>query len=381
MKYASMNCSSCGAPLVSAQRFCTKCGSPAGVGPQANPFQLIKSGVSDKMIQLANGEEPGTPKSKFTELDDQVVIWVNVKKVVPGNSQVDFCWYSPDGSLYNKNSLTVRLPGPTLYLTSYHKIRDTSMAQRFGRWKVEIYNGSMKLDIVYFQTSKSTEPSTEHFTSTQHDDTQSPIRGRFCGECGSRVDNSDKFCRSCGAATATADNIQTVRSIPFPTSSNVPQSVTTEAVVDGFSSTNLLKPASKTIGYGVFVTDRRIIGVKKGMLTQAAAGTAAGAVIGGLIGGRIGAQVGASVLGKKMSSNAGKPLLVNLESNKDFEAYKQDIEYFEIKKPGLASQGNLTIWLKTGQPGLVLVFNGDDTYGRLNSMLQSFMPQGVRLTK
>ncbi len=57
----------------------------------------------------------------------------------------------------------------------------------------------------------------------------------------------------------------------------------------------MVKSGSKTLGYGIYVTDRRIIGIQKGMLTQATAGTVAGAVIGGLIGGRIGAQVGSQV--------------------------------------------------------------------------------------
>ncbi len=162
MKGSGSNCSSCGAELAPGQRLCGKCGSlVTATRPETDPLQLIKPGVSDKMIQLANETvEPGTSKSHFTEPDDQVVVWANVKKLIPDNAEVSFSWYSPDGTLYSRKMLNVTLPGPVNYVSTSHKIRDTSMARKFGRWKVQIYSGQRLLESVQFETSEAAASST-----------------------------------------------------------------------------------------------------------------------------------------------------------------------------------------------------------------------------
>ncbi len=148
---------------------------------------------------------------------------------------------------------------------------------------------------------------------TPSNDARTPPAPRFCSQCGGRIDGTGKFCANCGASTTSTRPSQ-----PHPITSNVsPVTVfpTTESVIGGYTSADITRQGAG-IGYGVYVTDRRVIGMRKGMLTRSAGGAVAGAVIGGLIGGRIGAQVGSRVLGSKMSTDESKHLLGDLTRTK-----------------------------------------------------------------
>jgi predicted amidophosphoribosyltransferase len=432
-----LNCPNCGGFLDQSIRFCGNCGSAVvATSATTDLLQLITSGVSDKMIRFANdSEEAGTPKANFSNLDDQVVVWAKVKRMAPGEAQVYFSWYSPDGKLYIKSDdplIVAPSLGPDIYLHTSHKIRDTNMARKLGRWRTEIYVGPRLIDMVYFNIVGDATRATEAGTLSQVETTQTPspkhrvpkskqlthrvpspvasgrscvrcggqIRinakfcpqcgspamlttsnevrtipaPRFCAQCGGRIESTEKFCANCGAST-TSTRQSEPRAVT-PNVSPVAVSSAGESVIGGYTSTDIGRQGVG-IGYGVYITDRRVIGIKKGMLTKAAGGAVAGAVIGGLIGGRIGAQVGSRVLGGKMSTTDSKQLLGDLDKNKDFEAYKQDISFIELKSPGFVGSGHMIIVMKSGSQ-IPLMLRTQDIHEKLKKLLQTFYPEALR---
>jgi len=210
-------------------------------------------------------------------------------------------------------------------------------------------------------------------------DAGQPPRLRFCPHCGNELSGGHVFCSNCGKK---ADGFlpNSTESAPSPVT---PVDVGEESVIGGFASSDIVRQGGglAAMGYGIYVTNRRIVGVKTATASKELAGKVAGAVIGGLVGGRLGAQVASRVLGDKMSTDESRRILEELEKSKDFEAYKQDISIMELKSPGVVSAlafGRLLITMKSGNP-IVIGLSSQEVYEKLKPLLRSFHPQALRL--
>ncbi|TFG75466.1 MAG: zinc ribbon domain-containing protein [Thermodesulfobacteriales bacterium] len=160
----------------------------------------------------------------------------------------------------------------------------------------------------------------------------------FCPYCGSKVKEEHNFCNNCGKK-----NEKTAPPSISDTDSPHPLSDTTqETVLGGLASSDMARPGST--GYGVYITTRRVIGVKKpDQFTKAISGAIAGAVIGKVLG--FGAPWAVSnALGRCLSNDENIHILIELERNKDFEASRRDITLIQLKSPGLTSLGQLAVF-------------------------------------
>jgi len=138
-----------------------------------------------------------------------------------------------------------------------------------------------------------------------------------------------------------------------------------EFLIGGFTST---MKKGRIAGYGIYVTNKRIIGIK------AWKRFVVGATIGAILGG---AAVGA-LLGRALTKDESRKLIEELDKKKDFEAYKEDISYIELKKPSFWRRGHLLVAMKSGESIKVLMAEKGD-YERLLTLLREFYPEALRL--
>ncbi len=193
---------------------------------------------------------------------------------------------------------------------------------------------------------------------------------KYCPNCGTPVEPTDRFCPNCGYNLAE-------RRMPTPppaqpqyqpppayTPPTAAQPPAYERILGGVSSANMKKGFLR--GYGVYVTDRRIIGVKmrgKGLLSGL--GFAFGGVIGGLIASR-------------MTRKEVDKTLSEIEKGKDFEVYRDDVTYIELKKPGRIKGGHLKIMRRFGDE-IKIDISGKKEYETLLGALQQFKPEALRV--
>jgi len=138
-----------------------------------------------------------------------------------------------------------------------------------------------------------------------------------------------------------------------------------EFLIGGFTST---MKKGLIAGYGIYVTNKRIIGIK------ARKRYVVGAIIGTILGGP---AFGES-LGRALTKDESRKLIEELDKKKDFEAYKEDISYIELKKPSFWRRGHLLVAMKSGESIKVLVDEKGD-YERLLTLLREFYPEALRL--
>lgn len=149
-----------------------------------------------------------------------------------------------------------------------------------------------------------------------------------------------------------------------------------EVYLGGFTSARLKK--GTFVGYGVYATNKRLIGIKsrKGVLT--------GALIGGAIGGAIGAVV-AGKLGEKLTKDESAKIIRELEGKKDFEIGKEQISRIEVKKPNMwkvrligAGRGHLLIVPKSGEEIKILIL-GNKEFEQARDLMEVFFPEAVNV--
>lgn len=149
-----------------------------------------------------------------------------------------------------------------------------------------------------------------------------------------------------------------------------------EIYLRGFTSGKLKR--GMFWGYGIYATNKRIIGIKsrKGML--------AGALIGGVIGGAVGAVV-AGQLGKKLTGDENAKMIKELEEKKDFEISKVQVSQIEVKKPNMwqvrligSGRGHLLIVPKSGEQIKILI-QGNKEFEQSRDLMQAFFPEAVKL--
>ena len=127
-----------------------------------------------------------------------------------------------------------------------------------------------------------------------------------------------------------------------------------EQLIGGFMSSNIGKGRFR--GYGIYVTSKRIIGVKAGLRQRFDTGLAAAlfSVDGAFAGGKI-AAVGMS-LGQRLSEDACVEAIELLEEKKDFEVSKEELVEARIRRNKGALKRFLTNW------GDLIVKTPKDTY-------------------
>ena len=118
------------------------------------------------------------------------------------------------------------------------------------------------------------------------------------------------------------------------------------------------------IGYGIYFTTTRLIGIDLG----ANGGRALGGTLAGFIHGELMPQ---------LSPEESAKTITDLDRIKDFEMEKDQVSRIELKKPGLLGSGHIVITPKEGKPEKIILRHRI-AYDRLITLTQAFSPEIVR---
>jgi hypothetical protein len=136
-----------------------------------------------------------------------------------------------------------------------------------------------------------------------------------------------------------------------------------ELFLGGFASGFLARGLTH-IGYGIYFTTSRLIGVDLGANGAGAlGGTMAGFIHGELM--------------PQLSPEESAKTIVDLERMRDFEMEKNQIGRIELKKPGLLGTGHIVITPKEGKPEKIILRHRI-AYDRLMTLTQAFSPELVK---
>jgi hypothetical protein len=124
----------------------------------------------------------------------------------------------------------------------------------------------------------------------------------------------------------------------------------------GFASGFLARGLTH-IGYGIYFTTSRLIGIDGG---GALGGTMAGFIHGELM--------------PQLSPEESVKTITDLERMKDFEMEKNQISRIELKKPGLLGTGHIVITPREGKPEKITLRHRI-AYDRLMTLTQAFSPE------
>lgn len=131
----------------------------------------------------------------------------------------------------------------------------------------------------------------------------------------------------------------------------------------GFASGFLARGLTH-IGYGIYFTTRRLIGIDLG----ANGGGALGGTLAGFIQGELMPQ---------LSPEESAKTITDLERMKDFEIGKDQISRIELKKPGLLRNGHIVVTPREGKPEKITLRHRI-AYDRLMTLTQAFSPDLVK---
>jgi hypothetical protein len=135
-----------------------------------------------------------------------------------------------------------------------------------------------------------------------------------------------------------------------------------ETFLGGFASGFLARGITH-IGYGIYFTTSRLIGIDLG----ANGGGALGGAMAGFIHGE---------LMPKLSSEESAKTITELERMKEFEMEKAQISRIELKKPGLLGTGHIVITPREGRPEKISLRH-KIVYDRLMTLTRAFSPEIV----
>ncbi len=136
---------------------------------------------------------------------------------------------------------------------------------------------------------------------------------------------------------------------------------TGEMFLGGFASGFLAKGFH--IGYGLYFTTSRVIGIDLG--------SGGGGALGGAMAGFIEGQLMPTVSQEESDRVIGK-----LEGMKEFDMMKDRISRIEIKKPGLLGTGHITITPSNGKP-VKITLRHRIAYDRIMQLTRAFGPELV----
>lgn len=134
-----------------------------------------------------------------------------------------------------------------------------------------------------------------------------------------------------------------------------------EMFVGGFASGFLARGFH--IGYGIYFTTSRLIGIDLG--------SHGGGALGGALAGFIEGQLMPS-----LSPEESARVIEELDRIKEFDMGKDQIRRIEIKKPGLLGSGHLEITPNNGKP-VKITLRHRIAYDRLMTLTQAFSPEIV----
>ena len=135
-----------------------------------------------------------------------------------------------------------------------------------------------------------------------------------------------------------------------------------ETFLGGFASGFLARGLTH-IGYGIYFTTSRLIGIDVG----ANGGGALGGTLAGFIHGE---------LMPKLSPEESAKTITNLEQMKEFEMEKDQISRIELKKPGLLGTGHIVITPREGKQEKITLRHRI-AYDRLMTLTKVFSPEIV----
>ena len=136
-----------------------------------------------------------------------------------------------------------------------------------------------------------------------------------------------------------------------------------ETFLGGFAGGFLARGLTH-IGYGIYFTTCRLIGIDLG----ANGGGALGGTLAGFIHGE---------LMPLLSPEESAKTITDLERMKEFEIEKDQISRIELKKPGLLGTGHIVITPKEGKPEKITLRHRI-AYDRLITLTKVFSPEVVR---
>ena len=136
-----------------------------------------------------------------------------------------------------------------------------------------------------------------------------------------------------------------------------------ETFLGGFAGGFLARGLTH-IGYGIYFTTSRLIGIDLG----ANGGGALGGTLAGFIQGE---------LMPLLSPEESAKTITDLERMKEFEIEKDQISRIELRKPGLLGTGYIVITPKEGKPEKITLRHRI-AYDRLITLTKVFSPEVVR---
>jgi hypothetical protein len=135
-----------------------------------------------------------------------------------------------------------------------------------------------------------------------------------------------------------------------------------EQLIGGVASNFLRRGRWSYPGYGIYATNKRIIGIKmrKGIAVMV------------LVRGIPGIFVGQAVT--KVESNK---TLRELEEKKDIEITRDEISWMKITKPGVFKGGRLKIMRKSGSD-IEFVIGGKKEFESIRDLMKAFFPSALK---
>jgi hypothetical protein len=146
-----------------------------------------------------------------------------------------------------------------------------------------------------------------------------------------------------------------------------------EMYLGGMTSANFKKGIMS--GYGIYATSQRVIGTKK------RGGVLKGFMVAGMLGGKAGTVKGNLLRGafaQAFTKDESAKQIADLEKNKDFEIYKDDIAQIEIKKPGTMHRGHIKIKPKQGKE-VEISMTGREEFEHMRELFGVFLPGAIRV--
>ena len=135
-----------------------------------------------------------------------------------------------------------------------------------------------------------------------------------------------------------------------------------EMFLGGFASGFLARGLTR-VGYGLYFTTTRLIGID--------VGRNGGGALGGTLAGFIHGE-----LMPKLSSEESDKTIADLIRMEDFEMGKDQISRIELKKPGMFGSGHIVITPRQGKPEKISLRHRT-AYDRLVTLTQAFSPEIV----
>ncbi len=128
-------------------------------------------------------------------------------------------------------------------------------------------------------------------------------------------------------------------------------------------------------GYGIYATNRRIIGTKK------RGGVMKGFLVAGLLGGKAGTVKGDLLRGafaQAFTKDESAKQIQDLEKNKDFDIYKENIAEIEVKKSGAMHGGHIKVRPKQGKQ-IEVSMHGREEFGQMVDLMRAFFPEVLKV--